>query len=71
MASTDSGRAVLEELVRAAFPELADTSRQPDPAETAPPPECGGGADPRGRPDAAGGASGHPVPDTERDTGIQ
>jgi hypothetical protein len=37
----DLGRAVIEDLVRAAFPAYADASRQPDPAETTPSPEDG------------------------------
>lgn len=35
----DLGRAVIEDLARAAFPTLSDPSRQPDPAAPAPSPE--------------------------------
>ena len=37
----DIGRAVIEDLARAAFPTCADTSRQPDPAELTPSHEDG------------------------------
>lgn len=41
MASTEPGRQVLEDLVRALLPELVEGSRQPDPAASVPPPEGG------------------------------
>lgn len=44
----EPGRAVIEDLARAALPGLTATSRQPDPAATPPPPEDGGASDARG-----------------------
>lgn len=41
MASREPGRQVIEDLVRALLPELVEGSRQPDPAESVPPPEGG------------------------------
>ena len=49
----EPGRAVLEDLARAALPALAATSRQPDPAATPPSPEDGGASDARGSTGAA------------------
>src|SRR4051812_4833824 len=55
----DLGRAVVEDLVRAVFPTLSDTSRQPDPAVATPSPEDRD-ADVQGIAGAAGPAA--PVP---------
>ncbi|GAB2450907.1 hypothetical protein GCM10027062_34980 [Nocardioides hungaricus] len=62
MESTDLGRAVLEDLVRAALPELVEPSRQSDPAESVSPPE-GERSDARGPVGAEGAAptDGSPV----------
>ncbi|HEY0951046.1 hypothetical protein [Nocardioides sp.] len=49
----DAGRAVIEDLTRAALPVLTDPSRQPDPAVTPPSPEGGGASDARGSTGAA------------------
>ena len=49
----EPGRAVIEDLTRAALPVLTDSSRQPDPAVTPPSPEGGGASDARGSTGAA------------------
>jgi len=49
----EPGRAVIEDLTRAALPVLTDSSRQPDPAVTPPSPEGGGDSDARGSTGAA------------------
>lgn len=49
----EPGLAVIEDLARAALPDLIESSRQPDPAATPPPPEGDGASDARGSTGAA------------------